>query len=140
MVFVYPNTISTFSGDRDIAISSGYMEIEDQVYADLVETKLKWENNEIVEDPTYPERKAQEEEARRRKEAEDAIKAQIAVRKNWFDVKYRQYNEMLTRFAALGIAETITDDIRSKVYASLNDLYLEGEVVRAEIKALEAQL
>lgn len=56
MIFVYPNTVSTFTGNRDIALSSGYIEIDKETYADLIETKKKWENGEIVDDPTYAER------------------------------------------------------------------------------------
>lgn len=56
MVFVYPKTVSTFTGDREIALASGYVEIDNETYAYLVETKKKWENGEIVDDPTYAER------------------------------------------------------------------------------------
>lgn len=75
MIFVYPNTLSTFSGSRETAISAGYIEIEEAVYNDLVETKKMWQDGEIVDDPTYPERKRQEEEeAERRRKSEEIIK------------------------------------------------------------------
>ena len=90
MIFIYPNTLSTFTGDREIALKAGYKEVTDEVYADLVETKKKWENGEIVDDPTYPERKEQEE----REEAERAKRQAIidevnALKKNLFDTDYQ---------------------------------------------------
>lgn len=77
MTFVYPNTISKFIGNREIAISSGYIEVEDSVYADLVETKKMWQDGEIVDDPTYEARKAQEDEERRQREAAEAITREV---------------------------------------------------------------
>ena len=56
MIFIYPNTLSTFHGDRNIALSAGYVEIADDIYADLVEGKKKWSNNKIVNNPDYAER------------------------------------------------------------------------------------
>ena len=89
MIFVYPNTLSTFSGNREIALEAGYIEIEDSVYADLVETKKKWDNGQIVDDPTYEERKAAEEAERQRREAAEAIAAEVAtLKKNLSDSDY----------------------------------------------------
>lgn len=59
MIFIYPNTLSTFHGDRDIALSAGYVEIADDIYADLVEGKKKWSNNKIVTNPDYAEQVAE---------------------------------------------------------------------------------
>lgn len=73
MTYVYPNTLCIFRGKRETALSVGYVEVEDSVYADLVETKKMWQNGEIVDDPTYPERKAQEEEEAERRAREQAI-------------------------------------------------------------------
>ena len=90
MKFVYPNTISTFTGDRDIALEAGYVEVSNKDYADLIETKKMWQDGEIVDDPTYPERKEQEE-----KEAEERAKRQAiidevnALKKNLFDTDYQ---------------------------------------------------
>lgn len=55
----------------------------------------------------------------------------------WFDNYYRKYNEMLMRYTALGIQETVVDEIRGKTYTTLNDLYTEAEIVRARINELE---
>ena len=75
MIFVWPNTLSTFSGSRETALGAGYIEIEESVYNDLAETKKMWQDGEIVDDPTYPERKRQEEEeAERRRKSEEIIK------------------------------------------------------------------
>jgi len=62
---------------------------------------------------------------------------QCANLRYWFDNYYRQYNEKLTRFAALGIEEPIEDPIRKKTYNTLMDLYTEAEIVRDEIHQLE---
>lgn len=60
----------------------------------------------------------------------------IAELDNWFKIKYREYNEMLTRRKELGIKDTIVDDYRNKTYHNLIELYEEAEVVAAEIRKL----
>jgi hypothetical protein len=50
------------------------------------------------------------------------------------------YNEMLTRRASLGIEKSCVDKIRNKTYNTLNDLYLEAEIVVNEINELESKL
>lgn len=137
MTFVYPNTCSTFKGDSKLALEVGYVEVEDSVYADLVETKKKWDNGVIVDDPTYPERKRQQEEEEERRRKAEELKHEVDIRKQWFDHDYRMYNEKLQRFAALGIEEMIYDAFRDKTYVTLTDLYTEAEVVRDEIHARE---
>lgn len=61
----------------------------------------------------------------------------VAELRNWFDHDYRMYNEKLQRFEALEIAEIIHDEFRGKDYENLHQLYVEAEVVRAEINELE---
>ena len=73
MIFIYPGTISTFTGDREIALRAGYVEVEESTYHDLVDTKKKWENGEIVEDPTYPQRKLDSEKLRAKEEKQELI-------------------------------------------------------------------
>lgn len=90
MKFVYPNTISTFMGDRKIALEAGYIEVTDEVYADLVETKKMWQDGEIVDDPTYPERKAEEErEAEERARRQAIIDEVNELKKNLADTDYK---------------------------------------------------
>lgn len=90
MIFVYPNTISTFNGDRKIALSSGYVEVTEEVYADLVETKKMWQDGEIVDDPTYPERKEQQEREEEERQRKQAIIDEInSLKKNLFDTDYQ---------------------------------------------------
>ena len=57
MKLVYPNTLSTFSGDKALGLGVGYLEVSDEDYADLVKTKKRWLNGQIVDDETYNERK-----------------------------------------------------------------------------------
>lgn len=73
MVYIWPNTISTFHGDREIALAAGYIEISDELYADLVETKKMWKNGKIVNDKTYPERKKKQEEEEAERQARQII-------------------------------------------------------------------
>ncbi len=73
MIFVYPNTISTFTGNRETALKAGYVETTDEVYADLVETKKMWQDGEIVDDPTYSERKRQRDEEEAERQARQKI-------------------------------------------------------------------
>lgn len=63
-----------------------------------------------------------------------------ATLRNWFDDKYRTWNEMLTRWTAIGVQKTITDELRGKEYASLGDLYAEAEIVRKEIEDMENEV
>jgi len=140
MIYIYPNTTSTFKGDREIALASGYVEVTEQDYADLIATKKKWENGYIVDDTTYDERQRAKEEDERKRQEREEIQNQINALKNWFDIYYRKYNEKLTRFAALEIEETIEDTVRGKTYNTLRDLYVEAEVVKSEINMLENRL
>ena len=55
MIFVYPNTTATFSGHRENAIKAGYLEISDELYADLVAQKKMWQGRELVDNPDYEE-------------------------------------------------------------------------------------
>lgn len=57
MKLVYPNTLSTFCGDKALALEVGYLEVSDEDYGDLVETKKKWFNGQLINDETYNERK-----------------------------------------------------------------------------------
>ena len=59
--------------------------------------------------------------------------------KSWFDNEYRYYAEKFTRFNALNISDVILDKIFNITYFNLNDLYLQAEKVRTEIKKLEVQ-
>ncbi len=68
------------------------------------------------------------------------IYGKIIKLKNWFNNNYRMYNEMLTRRASLGIEKGCIDKVRKKTYYTLNDLYIEAEIVVEEINQLEAQL
>jgi hypothetical protein len=68
------------------------------------------------------------------------IRNQIAKLKNWFNNEYRYYNEKLTRFEALNIAEVVVDKVFNITYLSLNDLYVQAEKVRTEIKELEVSI
>jgi len=93
MTYVYPNTISTFKGDRDIALENGYHEVEDSVYSALVETSKMWVQNgdvwTIEDDPTYPARKAEEEEEERRRQERQAIIDEVnQLKKNLADTDY----------------------------------------------------
>ena len=83
----------------------------------------------IVVDTAYQENKIKQEKLDR-----------ISNLKYWFNNDYRMYVEMLTRREALNISDTIIDSYRNKTYTSLNDLYLEAEVVASEIKSLENQI
>lgn len=65
------------------------------------------------------------------------IKHQIEVLKDWFDYKYRRYNEQLTRRIAMGIEFVVTDEERNKTYSTLNELYVEAEKVVEEIHYYE---
>jgi hypothetical protein len=65
---------------------------------------------------------------------------QLRKLKTWFNNEYRYYNEKLTRFAALNMAETVTDKIFGMIYLNLNDLYIQAEKIRAEINDLEEEL
>lgn len=81
MIFVYPGTVSTFTGDRHVALSSGYVEVSDEDYDDLVSTKKMWDGLSIVDDPTYPARHEEEiiEEMYRENERQiEELKAQLA--------------------------------------------------------------
>lgn len=68
------------------------------------------------------------------------IKQKIIELKDWFNYKYREYNEKLIRRNYLSIECTINDENRKKVYNSLNDLYLEAEKVVEEIHYYEKLL
>ena len=68
------------------------------------------------------------------------IRNKISKLKDWFNNNYRMYNEMLTRRASLSIEKGCIDRVRNKTYYSLNDLYLEAEIVVEEINELENQL
>lgn len=61
MKLVYPNTLSTFCGDKSLGLEVGYVEISDEDYADLVETKKKWSNGQLIDDETYAARKAKKD-------------------------------------------------------------------------------
>lgn len=82
MILIYPNTLSTFTGDRNIALNAGYIEIQESVYNDLIETKKKWHNGAIIDDPTYESRKAQEQAEAQAREAQEAIDNEIATLKH----------------------------------------------------------
>ena len=58
---------------------------------------------------------------------------------NWFNTKYREYNEMLSRRERLGITDEIIDDFRVKTYHNLNELDLEAEEVAREIRELKSE-
>ena len=89
MILIYPNTLSTFKGNRETAINAGYIEVTDQTYCDLVETKKKWKDGEIVDDPTYEERKEQERKEAEEKAKEEAIVAEVNdLKKKLFDSDY----------------------------------------------------
>lgn len=64
----------------------------------------------------------------------------IAELTNWFETKYREYNEMFTRREALGKSDVIEDEFRNRVgenaYHNLIELYEEAEVVAKEIREL----
>lgn len=44
-----PFELSSFEGDKEIALSAGYKEITDDEYEKLVKHQLKWDNGELVE-------------------------------------------------------------------------------------------
>ena len=73
MIYVYPDTISTFTGSHETALAAGYVEISDEDYADLVETKKKWQDGKIVVDKTYPARKKKQEEEAAERQARQAV-------------------------------------------------------------------
>lgn len=73
MKLVYPNTLSTFCGDRALALEVGYLEVSDEDYADLVETKKKWFNGQIVDDETYNKRKIERDALKEKKTLMDEI-------------------------------------------------------------------
>lgn len=74
MVYVYPDTVSTFIGDPQIAINAGYIEVEDSVFKALRSKEKIWQNGEIVDNPNYETVVID----RTAKAAKDAIKAEIA--------------------------------------------------------------
>ncbi len=65
------------------------------------------------------------------------IRHQIEILKDWFNCKYRLYNEQLTRRIAMGIEFVVTDEERNKTYSTLNELYIEAEKVVEEIHYYE---
>ena len=91
--------------------------------------KFDLTTNSIVEDTEYQARKERENN-----------QARISELKSWFNNDYRMYVEMLTRRESLNISDTIIDSYRNKTYTSLNDLYLEAEVVASEIKNLAKEI
>ncbi len=68
------------------------------------------------------------------------IQKEIEKWRKWFDEEYRQQNEKATRFQNLNIEYSHYDEFRNKTYTSLNELYLEAEVVRNLIQELELEL
>ena len=73
-------------------------------------------------------------------ENENNILKEIAELKNWFNTEYRTENEKATRLLALSIEYSHYDEYRDTTYNSLNDLYIEAEIVRARINQLESEL
>ena len=73
MVLVYPNTTATFSGKRETAIDVGYIEISDELYADLVAQKKIWQNGELVDNPDYEEIKREQDAQEQRQHILDEI-------------------------------------------------------------------
>ena len=53
MKYVYPNTVSTFTGNKKIALKAGYVELDDELYADLIAQKKMWQDGELVDNPDY---------------------------------------------------------------------------------------
>lgn len=89
MIFIYPGTLSTFSGKRETALNAGYIEVNEQIYSDLVETKKKWQDGEIVDDPTYEARKAQERKEAEERAKKEAIAAEVTdLKKKLSDSDY----------------------------------------------------
>ena len=82
MVYIYPNSFSTFVGDRDIALNAGYIEISNKNYEDLLKTKLMWQDGELISDPTYSERKAQQDAEEAEKQRQAPILEEINQLKN----------------------------------------------------------
>lgn len=48
-----PFEISTFEGDREIALANGYIEVSDEDYEKLQKHLLRWENGALVENTDY---------------------------------------------------------------------------------------
>lgn len=140
MVYIYPETKSTFNGDYNTATKSGYIAITESEYQDLCSGKKKWSNGKLVDDEQYGSREQKRKESEARRNRRLKVIGQINEKRAWFDYSYRQYFEKLMRFEALEIQEAVEDKARSKSYSTLNDLYLEAEIVRAEINELEQQL
>ena len=67
-------------------------------------------------------------------------KHQLIKLKRWFDKDYRETFEKFTRWQALGKVESVHDDVFNVTYYTINDLYVQGEFVRATIKTLETEL
>lgn len=89
MVYIYPNTLSTFQGSKETAIKAGYIEISDELYAELIETKKVWKDGNIVDDPTYPERKREQEEEEERQRRIQEIKDRVnELHKNLDETDY----------------------------------------------------
>lgn len=97
MIYIYPNTLSTFQGKRETALNAGYVEITDEVYNDLVETKLKWENGKVVQDTTYDARKEQERQEKLANDKKQALANEIASKKQLL-LKYREDVEQVDLF------------------------------------------
>lgn len=97
MIFIYPNTMSTFSGKRETAIKAGYVEITEQQYNDLCETKLKWQGKALVVDETYESRKQQELEQEEKRKENEKLRNEIAKLKE--DIKkYKEDVEQVELF------------------------------------------
>ena len=60
MVYVCPNTMSTFVGDEKLAIENGFIGIDEKQYEQLLDGKLVWEKGKLVEDTNCDEKKAEE--------------------------------------------------------------------------------
>lgn len=85
MKLVYPNTLSTFCGDRALGLEVGYIELSDEDYADLVETKKKWFNGQIIDDETYDERKLEKDALEKKKTLMKEIET---LKKMLFELDY----------------------------------------------------
>lgn len=72
---------------------------------------------------------------------EKAVKTiRLRKLKAWFDNEYREAFEKFTRWKALGKQESVFDETFNVLFTTIDELFVYGERVREEIKALKEEL
>ena len=72
---------------------------------------------------------------------EKAVKTiRLRKLKAWFDNDYRQAFEKFTRWKALDKQESVFDETFNVLFTTIDELFVYGERVREEIKALKEEL